>query len=368
MLLRLPAQIPALLGARAGWARLYRLTLLLIGLAALNNLLGYARDIILAAWFGASRDSDAYFVGSFVPLLVYQVVVVGSLIPAVLPVLAQTGGPDASGEAARARLVRGLLLGAGGLGLALVAGLWLAAPGLVAAIAPGLERSAAGQASAVLRWSLPLVLFVLPAGVLTAALNYQGRFMAPALGLAASNACVVLALGVAGPRYGVLAAAAGLALGGLLNLAIVATGWGILDLGFGILDWGRFWGPGAGIRKQFLERRARRPQSQIPNPKSQIPAGLARTGQLAVPLLVTVSVVQVVAVVERFLGSRLAPGSLSLLAYAMKLNLLSPLIVAGTLTTLIFPTLARHASPPPPTSPDPNLQARGLGVGGWGSG
>lgn len=51
---------------------------------------------------------------------------------------------------------------------------------------------------------------------------------------------------------------------------------------------------------------------------------------------------QFVGVVERQIGSRLGPGSLSLLAYAMKLNLLPVMILAGTVSTVLFPRLARE--------------------------
>src|SRR5207253_6738335 len=53
-------------------------TMLAYGLA---NLLGYARDASVAAVFGASTITDAYFVGTFVPVLVSTVLVYGSLVP-----------------------------------------------------------------------------------------------------------------------------------------------------------------------------------------------------------------------------------------------------------------------------------------------
>jgi putative peptidoglycan lipid II flippase len=74
------------------------------------------------------------------------------------------------------------------------------------------------------------------------------------------------------------------------------------------------------------------------------PAGAAMdVGRLAVPLLATVGVAQGVAVAERFLASHLGEGALSVLNYAMKLNQLPILLFAGALTTVLFPTLSRHA-------------------------
>ena len=74
--------------------------------------------------------------------------------------------------------------------------------------------------------------------------------------------------------------------------------------------------------------------------------GLRRTSVLAAPLLLAVAVTQIVAVVERYLASQLPAGNLSLLQYAMKLNFLPAVILAGAMTTVLYPTLSRRAGGP----------------------
>ncbi len=312
-----PGGLPgAALWRRAAGLHLSRPVVALMALAAATNLLGYGRDVLLAAWYGASPQTDAFFVGSFLPLLVQQTVVFGSLVPAFLPVLVHTGAAGTAGAPARARLVRAMAGLALALGVALAAGLALAAPGIIALIAPGFAPPTAAAAVTVLRLSAPLVLAVAPAGVLGAALNAQGRFVAPGIALALTNTGIVAALLLAGRDGGIAAAAAGMSAGGCAGLLVVVAAWRRVPAAAA---------PGAD------------PPAEALGPR------LARVGTLALPLLATVGLGQAVPVAERYLASQLPGGSLSLLAYAMKLNLLPTTILAGSLTTVLFPALSRES-------------------------
>lgn len=318
-------------------AKLIARPLALIALAGINSLLGYARDLVLAAWYGASPRSDAFFVGSFVPLLVGQVVVLGSLVPAFLPVLADTTPP------ARAPLVRAMLAWGTGGGLLLAAGIWWAAPALAAALAPGLAPAVVPQAVLVLRFSLPLVAAAVPTGVLAAALQYQGRFVVPALGAAAPNAGILLALGLAGPAAGLPAAALGLSTGALLGLLLAAAAYRRVSSRQDAVGRDEESGSGTSHNPQPATRNPK--QSPGPQLVSRLtPPGLPQTLRLAAPLVAMLVVTQIVALVERILAAGLAPGSVSLLAYALKLDLLPVTILAGTLTTILFPRLSRAAA------------------------
>ncbi|HUS15621.1 MAG TPA: lipid II flippase MurJ, partial [Chloroflexia bacterium] len=269
---------------RLHWLHLSRAALALIALAALNNLLGYGRDIVLAAWYGASPHTDAFLVGSYVPLLIHQVIVVGSLTPAFLPVLVQTGARGSAGEAARWRLVQVTAALAAGSALPLAALLWLWAPEVVAAIAPGLVAGTQAEAVTVLQASLPLVLCTAPAGVLAAALNYHGRFVAPLLGAAAANAGVILGLLFAGPADGIQGAALGMSAGGAAGLLIASAA--VAQLGGG----------------------QRRVTPVSADSRVEVWAGVRRTALLGLPLLATVGLAHLIGLIERFLSSNLPAG------------------------------------------------------------
>src|ERR1700682_3698417 len=107
--------------------------------SALGVLLGYARDATLAAVFGASALTDAFFVATIIPTIVATVVMSGALAPAVLPVFRAR-----LEQRTQAWALANTLLCWGGVILALfVALIFLAAPWLVAWVAPGLNGETA---------------------------------------------------------------------------------------------------------------------------------------------------------------------------------------------------------------------------------
>jgi putative peptidoglycan lipid II flippase len=239
-----------------------------------------------------------------------------------LPALAVEHG---RGGAARPWRLAAMVAGLVTLAAAGVVGLgWLLATPLVGLLAPGFAPPKLALAADLFRLSLPMLLTLGPATVISAVLNYHGRFLMPAAAAAAFNATVALALVLFSPTLGIHSVALGMALGGGVQLVVQLPAlW-------------RAWSHDAGARR-------------LPHPAPEQPAAgapesaLRLTGRLAVPLLATVAVAQGVAVAERFLASHLAAGALSVLNYAMKLNLLPTVVFAGALTTVLFPTLSRQA-------------------------
>ncbi len=299
-----------------------------IGVAAftgLNMALGYGRDVGIAAQFGSSDLTDAFFAGTFLPLLIYLVALTGSLVPAFLPTLAAEyrRGPGAQ-PWRLAAIVAGAvtLLAAGGVALG-----WVLAGPVVGALAAGYPAPKLALAVDLFRLSLPMLVPLGPAAVISALLNYHNRFLVPAAAAAAFNATVLAALVGFGGALGIRSVALGMALGGFVQLlALLPALWQV-------------WTADRPLRATGAD------QSAIQNLKSKIqnPQSALDVGRLALPLLATVGVAQGVAVAERFLASHLGEGALSFLNYAMKLNQLPILLFAGALTTVLFPTLSRHA-------------------------
>jgi putative peptidoglycan lipid II flippase len=292
-----------------------------VGVAAftgLNMALGYVRDVGIAAQFGSSDLTDAFFAGTFLPLLIYLVALTGSLIPAFLPVLAAEYGRGGGAQPWRLTAILGAAVTVAAGGVVLLG--WVLAEPLVGALAAGYPPPKLALAVDLFRLSLPMLLPLGPATVISALLNYHNRFLAPAAAAAAFNATVVAALVAAGGVLGIRSVALGMALGGFVQLLALLPA----------------------LRQVRRSAPATPPvqpdPSAIRNPQSAI-----TVARLALPLLATVGVAQGVAVAERFLASHLGEGALSFLNYAMKLNQLPTLIFAGALTTVLFPALSRHA-------------------------
>jgi putative peptidoglycan lipid II flippase len=278
-----------------------RATLLAATLTVLGNLLGMVRDLLLARFFGATGDTDAFLVAWTVPDTASPLLIEGAMtflmVPIFVRALAQHG---ALGPVVRSTLPRIAAV------LALTAGaVTLAAPLLVRLLAPGLaEPELAVQCMRAT--SITVLAFGL-AGYLGAALRSVHVFGWPATIYLAYNVGIVASIVLLHRQIGVLAAAIGVAVGSLLMVAVqVPSFLRRLDL-------------------RSLTNHVSRPEVAL---AAFVPIGmftLTRHAQVFV---------------ERILGSELTPGTISHLNYAQKVAQV-PMTLSITIIAVTFPMLAR---------------------------
>ena len=276
--------------------------------AALGMLFGYARDAGLAAVFGASSATDAFFVASIIPIMLGRVILSGALAPAVLPVF--TG---LLGKRREAWHVANTILTLSFSIIVLVTlALRLSAQPVVTLISPGLDEARASLAVELLLLSAPAIIFFGLSAVLGALLNALDVYDVPALGTALVNGISLAAvLGVA--RWGgIQSVAASLVVGSLVQLG--AQVWALRR---------------AGWTFEFALDRHHPAVREI--------------GRLFVPLLAFMLVDQVVTITDRVIGSGFPTGELSRLTYANKIFQIPYLLVVSSVLVVLFPTLARHA-------------------------
>lgn len=220
------AEVGASAGAPAvaeGPSGLGRAAAVTAGLTAAGSLLGLLRDQTIAHLFGAGAASDAFLVSWTVPELAATVLIEDAmallLVPAFSTALARRGARR-RGEPAdpvrallAATLPRLTLL----LAVATVA-LGLAAPTVVHLLAPGLPNPALAidctRLTAVSVFTFGLT------GYLSAALRAHRRYLPPAAIYVAYNVGIVTTLLATHARWGVRAAAAGVAVGGVLMVLV----------------------------------------------------------------------------------------------------------------------------------------------------
>jgi putative peptidoglycan lipid II flippase len=140
----------------------------------LSRLLGFVRDVGIAAVLGAGMTSDAFFAAMLIPNLFRRLLSEGALNAAFVPTWMRIGAHGGSDETQRfAEETFGAVLV--GLGL-LVLIATLLAPLLVHAVAPGFKIADQRFALAVsyLRIALPYVTIAGLVAVAAAVLNAQG--------------------------------------------------------------------------------------------------------------------------------------------------------------------------------------------------
>ncbi|MCK1799106.1 virulence factor MviN [Streptomyces sp. XM4193] len=288
-------------------------------LTALGSLLGLLRDQTIAHLFGAGSDTDAFLVAWTVPEFASTLLIEDAmalvLVPAVSLALArraeQSGRPlDPVRELVAGTLPRLALV------LAAVAGCAaLGAPLFVAALAPGLEDPQLAVQCTRLT-ALTLLSFGIT-GYFSATLRAHHCYLPPAAVYAVYNLGIIATVLLLHDNWGVVAAAAGVAVGGALMTLVQLP--------------------------SFLRRLPRR--SPAPRPRGGVrggvraPRSLISFGLLA-PVVTFALGRQAQVLVERFLGSELAAGAISHLNYAQKIAQL-PMVLSLMVCTVTFPVVAR---------------------------
>ncbi|MEU3464174.1 lipid II flippase MurJ [Streptomyces sp. NPDC006733] len=291
-------------------------------LTALGSLLGLVRDQTIAHLFGAGPATDAFLVAWTVPELSSTVLIEDAmallLIPAFSLALARRGaGPDHGPDPVRALLAATLPRLLLALGAAMVL-LEVGAPAVVGVLAPGLRDPA--LAVDCTRLTAATVLTFGLTGYFSAALRAHRRFVPPAAVYVVYNLGIIATLLLLHARWGVRAAAAGVAVGGLLMVLVQLPSF-LRRL------------PPRGGRSG---RGSRGTAAAVRGAAGPAPLGIA----LLAPVIVFSLCRQAQVLVERFLAAPLPAGAISHLNYAQKIAQL-PMVLSLMIVTVTFPVVAR---------------------------
>ena len=301
------------------------------GWTLLSRLLGYVRDSLNAALFGAGWVADAFFVAYRIPNMLRDLVGEGALSAAVVPAAARRAHKPDGRRLLSALLARVLLAGV------LLTGLgWLAAPALVGWLAPGFraQPGAFDLTVALTRWLLPFIVCVSLAAVFQGWLTAHERFGPQAFAPVALNLSIIAAAVLIVPRCGddprtrVFGWTAGVLLGGVAQFlvqlpAVRALGW----------------------RWRFGWRHR----------------GVREVGILMVPALAGFSVTQIHLLVNTILASLLPEGTVTRLYYGNRLMQLPLGVVGVALATAAYPAVAKAlAAGTPARAAKPLTEALGL--------
>src|SRR5262245_36055814 len=192
-----------------------------------SRVLGFVRDVLIAAVLGASPVADAFFVAFRIPNMFRRLFAEGAFDSAFIPLFAKRLHADPEG----ARAFAGQALS--GLAVVLVAFTLLGEivmPWLMLILAPGFASDPAKFASAVLfaRIALPYLVFMSVVALYSGILNTYGRFAVVAFTPTLLNVVLIAVLlvfiAVGGSDQSAATALAwGIAASGLLQVVVVAV-------------------------------------------------------------------------------------------------------------------------------------------------
>ena len=282
----------------------------------LSRVLGLVRDMVIARYFGAGADADAFFVAFKIPNFLRRLFAEGAFSQAFVPVLSSYRH---KGDVAEVRRLVDAV--AGSLGLVLLAVTLVAmlgAPVLTSIFAPGFlgDEVKFALTTEMLRITFPYLLLISLTAFAGGILNSYDRFAVPAI------TPVLLNLAMIG---------AAIFLAPLMQEPVMALAWGVFI---------------AGALQLFFQLPFLMRLGLLPRPRVDYRhEGVSRILRLMVPALFGVSVSQINLLLDTVLASFLQTGSVSWLYYSDRLSEL-PLGVFGiAIATVILPSLSRkHAA------------------------
>ena len=314
-------------GEAAGEHGLLRSAGVVSAAVLLSRLTGLVREAAMARLFGAGAVYDAFLTGFRIPNLTRNLFAEGALASAFVPTFSEALTTGTALEAAElARVVAtALTLAAGAV---CVLGM-IFSPQLVRLLAPGFARVPGKFELTVLltRIMFPFLLLVALAAEAMAILNARGRFGVPALastffniGSVASGLTLGLTVGRRWPQGMIVSMAAGVVIGGALQL-----GWQMPSLRLA----------GISFRSRIDFRHP----------------GLRRIARLMLPALIGNAAVQINAMVNANLASGLTDtagrtlnGPVSWLGYAFRFLQFPLGLFGAALASATLPAISRSAA------------------------
>ena len=292
---------------------LFKATSLVGGMTLISRILGFARDMVLARYFGAGAAMDAFTMAFKIPNFGRRTFGEGAFSLAFVPVLSEY---KVTRSHADVKQLTDQVAGSLGLALLVVTAIGvLGAPVVMWIFAPGFSNFPDKYELSVqmLRVTFPYLLFISLTAMAGGILNTYSRFWVQSFTPVLLNICMILAAIYLAPHLAQpsMALAWGVFIGGVVQLA---------------------------FQVPFLAQ-----IKLLPRPRwGETHEAVTRIMRLMLPTVFRSSVAQVNLLVDSLIASFLATGSVSWLYYADRMMEFPLGIFSIALGTVLLTTLAQH--------------------------
>ena len=294
----------------------------------LSKCLGFARETVVAKFFGATSQTDAYLVAFIIPGVILSLLG-GALPGTMIPVFTEFLGSHREDRAWRmSNTLTNLIIITLSLGAILG---WYLAPTLVPLLAPGFSQEVIDLAVYLTRIMMPMVVFLTLSGLATAILQSYQKFAFPALMGIPYSITMILFLVAFGQRLGIVGLALATVLAGISQCLF------LLPALSGLAKRRR---SGIPVGEAVGKSTEKVPQARFKFLLDLKDPAVAQVGRLIIPILIAGAVGQINAIVDRTMASRLPEGSIAALNYGHKVMALPLGLFVGAITTAIYPSLS----------------------------
>lgn len=283
---------------------------------------------MIAKYFGATSQTDAYLVAFIIPGAILSLLG-GALPGTMIPVFTELLGSNREDKAWRMSntltnlivitLTFGAILG------------WYLAPYLVPLLAPGFSKGVLDLAVYLTRIMMPMVVFLTLSGLATAILQSYQKFAIPAIVGIPFNLTIIFFTIFFSKNLGIAGLALGTGLAGitqwLFQLPAISNLASRRRRGLPV-------GEVVGNNTKPISEAKFRFLLDLSDP------GVQQVGRLIIPILIAGAVGQINAIVDRTMASSLPAGSIAALNYGHKVMALPFGLFVGAIATAIYPSLS----------------------------
>lgn len=287
----------------------FEATVILAVASLVSRLFGLIRDRTLAAHFGAGDVLDAYFAAFKIPDLIFNLLILGALSSAFIPVFTEyikRNGKDEAWSLVNSLMNFGIIVLTGVLLLIVVF-----APYLAQFIAPGFDLDKQIMVATLMRIMLLSPLFFGLSNLAGGVLNSFKNFLVYATAPIVYNLGIIAGVIFLVPIFGYIGLAYGVVLGAFLHMLIQLPS--VFALGY----------------RYRMHINLRHP-------------ALKRIAVLMIPRTLGIAAQQISTLVNTIIASTLAVGSIAVLNLADNLYSLPISIFGVSFAVAVFPTLAER--------------------------
>jgi putative peptidoglycan lipid II flippase len=283
-------------------------TIIIATFTLLSRVAGFFRDILLASNLGLSADSDIYFTAFRIPDLVYNVLILGTLSVAFIPVFSAVylkNKPRAFNIASSIMNISGLAM------LAICVVIFLLSEPLTKLVAPGFSPEQIQKTAMITRIMMLSPIIFTISNVLSSVLISLKKFLIVNIAPLLYNVGIIVGIVFLYPRLGLAGLAYGVILGAVLHAGIQLP---------------------EAIRHGFRWR-------PILNYED---SGVRKIGALFLPRVFGLDNSYVNLIIVSIIGSGLAVGSISAFNYANNIQAVALGIFALSSAIAVFPLLSDY--------------------------
>lgn len=278
-------------------------------LLVLGFVFSFVKEATIASVFGISSDVDCFIIATQIPITLFafiSVAINSICIPIYSDILYNKGKKEANAYASNLLTVITLIL------LLFVVLFELFPKYLIILFAPGFSEENLNFSALMLRLTLPFVILTIISQVYIAILNVNKSFILPSLTSVILNIAIILSILLLYKKYGIVSACIGHIVGTLfysLFLIFITKKYYKYNL---ILE----------IRDAYLKKSLK----------------------MSFPIIWSISVAQINAMINRAVASFLFVGAIASLSYASKICEIAYTLLITSISTIIYPMFAESAA------------------------